>query len=540
MCTIDSKDYTEGRITKCSLNTIHSQHLMTGLSNNKQKEAILSTLGGIDETLSTLLESNVYFSDKQLQSLHYIITHPNKVVKDQTTIINKTDNNIEDKGYYRKLKFIFNDNDILLYKIFTKQTAVIIINILNNKITKIGLALIILAWFASLIFAPDRFLFIYLSFMYLVFSIYFFGWILYCNKSVMNMLLKEFEFWLKTFYLSVWLLTVTIRTYAAGYPLVMSLLQVPFTGSILFLVMIFDAVNIKQSNKLIISSFVLGIFFFSALFFLQISLYRVEYPEYDKLFFTIKILNLFGLPGSMTFNIIDILINASRILAIFLLKQMVLSVIKPKQALVIRRRPFIIYENTKQHIPTVRILKNWKRVTVAISVISLLVFLSLLFLSKSNIIERVFFIMFIFAELIAICLVINGKIKYLWIENIIVFLMIMLYIVPILVLQWLPVFIVALFVQFGVSSAHTLMVYKFEELKHVSNNIISTNEFESMEKKHDDTYSENANVEVIELQNIHANRNKVLPEDSNDMSQDIAEDNDDESSYASSSDSEIP
>eukprot|EP01084_Bolivina_argentea_P299736 516696_1 len=191
MFTTDSKDDTQNHITKCLLKTIHDKQLMRGLSNNKQKEAIISTLGGIDEILSNLLESNVNFNDKQLQSLHHIITHTNNNYK-TTNIINKTHNNIEDKGYKTQLKFTFNDNDILLYKIFTKQTAINIINILNNKITKIVLAMIV---FVAVVLAissvSEDVWYIYWSFMHLIFSIYFFGWILYCNKLVMNMLFKE-------------------------------------------------------------------------------------------------------------------------------------------------------------------------------------------------------------------------------------------------------------------------------------------------------------------------------------------------------------
>eukprot|EP01084_Bolivina_argentea_P301745 520644_1 len=108
-------------ITKCLLKTIHDRQLTNGPSNNKQTEEIILTLGGIDEILSKLLKSNVHFTDKQLKSLHHIITHPDNDYK--TNVINTIHKNIEDKGYKRQLKYTFNDNDILLYKIFTKQTA---------------------------------------------------------------------------------------------------------------------------------------------------------------------------------------------------------------------------------------------------------------------------------------------------------------------------------------------------------------------------------------------------------------------------------
>eukprot|EP01084_Bolivina_argentea_P308151 532755_1 len=345
MFTEESKHNTQHKISKSLLKTIHDRQLMNGVSNNKQKEEIISTLGGIDQILSRLLKSNVNFNDKQLQSLHHIITHTNNNYK-TTNIINKTHNNIEDKGYKRKLEFTFNDNDILLYKIFTEQTAINIINILNNKITKILLAMIV---FASLFvaIAGEDVMYTYASFMCLMLSIYCFGWILYCNKLVMNMLFKEFEFWFKIFYLSLNLITRGVIRYVEGAALFFNWTGAVFTGSILFLVMIFDAINIKQSNKLIISSFALGAFSRAVLYWSQIAFWRDEFPIYDKLTITTPNVSVLG---TMTLNIIDIARNSSLILAIFLFKQLISSIRKPEQALVIKNKPFIIYENTKQHI----------------------------------------------------------------------------------------------------------------------------------------------------------------------------------------------
>eukprot|EP01084_Bolivina_argentea_P291213 500490_1 len=194
MFTTASKDNTQNNMTKSLLKTIHDQQLTNGLSNNKNKEAIISLLGGVDELLSNLFQSNFNFNDKQLQSLHHIITHPNNDY--QTNMINKIDNSIEDKGYKRKLKFTFNDNDILLYKIFAQQTATTIINILNSKIIKILLVLMVFTGNILVTLSVSQHVFYtYQGFITLIFSIYLFGWILYCNKLAMNMLFKEFEFW---------------------------------------------------------------------------------------------------------------------------------------------------------------------------------------------------------------------------------------------------------------------------------------------------------------------------------------------------------
>ncbi len=107
--------------------------------------------------------------------------------------------------------------------------------------------------------------------MSLTFGIYFFGWILYSNKEPMK-LLKEFEFWYKLFYLSVYLVAEAIIVYIRGDPLYLISTIFIFQATILFLVTIFDATNINISNKTIISSFALAIFSDSALLYSNISI----------------------------------------------------------------------------------------------------------------------------------------------------------------------------------------------------------------------------------------------------------------------------
>eukprot|EP01083_Nonionella_stella_P135505 412210_1 len=141
---METKD--EQYITKSLLKSLHHKQLMRNESNNMNKEAILSTLGGIDKLLSTVLESNAILTQNQLDSLHIIIhnTQPK-----QTNTISKSSTNIEDKGYTQKLKFTFNDNDILLNSIFKQRTATNIIHGLNHKITKSILMIVFLGGFVA-------------------------------------------------------------------------------------------------------------------------------------------------------------------------------------------------------------------------------------------------------------------------------------------------------------------------------------------------------------------------------------------------------
>eukprot|EP01084_Bolivina_argentea_P260246 439435_1 len=390
---MESKQNIQNYITKFQLKSIHDRLLISGHSNDIQKDEIISVLGGIDKILSNSLQSNIPFSQKQLQSLHHIIAQP------QLTTINKTSKNIEDKAHEKQLKFTFNDDDILLYKMFTKQTATNIINILNSKITFAILAAIT---------------------------------------------------------------SMTVFTYTLsllGLPLIYIFTSFCYETSALFLVMIFDAVNIKQSSKLVVSSLAMGIFSRSALRWYQEAFYRDELHIYDQLTMTLP--NVFGV-GSMTFNIMDITINSAQILSIFLFKQMIQSIIQPKKALVIRHKPLIIY-TTKEHLPTMKTVRNWKRMTVFCSVICLLASLALLWVFKNWA-----WIVIVFAEFTSVCLFMTGKSKYLRIGTIVIVLMIMSY-MTIAFLQKLDSIVIALFIiQFGVSAAYVLTDYKFEEVTNMN------------------------------------------------------------------------
>eukprot|EP01084_Bolivina_argentea_P127598 225616_1 len=87
----------EKPITKSLLRSIHSRQLIQNESNNMHKEAILSTLGGIDKLLSTLLESNAIMTQNQLHSLHNIINNTQ-----ETKSIDQISANINDKGHTQK------------------------------------------------------------------------------------------------------------------------------------------------------------------------------------------------------------------------------------------------------------------------------------------------------------------------------------------------------------------------------------------------------------------------------------------------------
>eukprot|EP01083_Nonionella_stella_P189947 703556_1 len=192
------------QISKQLLENVHRRQLTNGESNNVHQEAIIETLGGIDGILQHLFTSNVVLDQQQLDSLHHIITnasHKNQ----QTTTINAVSQQQEDNTYHHAFTYTFKDEDSLLFTIFGQESGSKILHVLNGKIVK-GVSVLLLSVFVVLLMLHgiyglwDAYI-AYLSAVSLFSSIYIFGWILYSNKEAMKLLLKQFEFWFKIFYL---------------------------------------------------------------------------------------------------------------------------------------------------------------------------------------------------------------------------------------------------------------------------------------------------------------------------------------------------
>eukprot|EP01083_Nonionella_stella_P243027 847203_1 len=193
-------------ITKERLGKLHRRQLMNGERNNTHQEAIVHALGGIDEMLQHFFTSNIVLDQQQLDSLHHIITNTPHKTQQQ-----------EDKAHTTMptLTYTFKDEDTLLYAIFGQEKGTKILHLLTGKIIKskwillfwIGFSILVGVLMAFLKFSfEDAFTFVYPIFS-LLGAIYIIGWILYANKEAMKLLLRQFVFWFKIFYLIQYLVT---------------------------------------------------------------------------------------------------------------------------------------------------------------------------------------------------------------------------------------------------------------------------------------------------------------------------------------------
>eukprot|EP01083_Nonionella_stella_P273580 928103_1 len=127
------------QISKELLENIHRHQLTNGESNDAHQEAIIQTLGGIDDILQLLFTSNAVLDQMQLDSLHAIInnTSSKNQLQLQTTINqDNASSQQEDKTYhiYKTFTYTFKDEDSLLFTIFEQENANKILHALNSKI----------------------------------------------------------------------------------------------------------------------------------------------------------------------------------------------------------------------------------------------------------------------------------------------------------------------------------------------------------------------------------------------------------------------
>eukprot|EP01083_Nonionella_stella_P243029 847206_1 len=246
-------------ISKELLGKLHHRKLMNGERNNAHQEAIIQALGGIDEILQHFFTSNVILDQQQLNSIHHIITNtPHK-----TQQMAQRPQLQEDKAHTTMptLTYSFKDEDSLLFTIFGQENGTKILHLITGKIIKFKWMLLLCAGFSTLPLVLVAFSVVKQSFsdwgnsiIFLFLAIYIIGWILYANKEAMKLLLRQFVFWFKIVYLIQYLVTNAIINHLQGLPLYFICADVICWAALLFIVMIFDAINTTKYTKVIIST----------------------------------------------------------------------------------------------------------------------------------------------------------------------------------------------------------------------------------------------------------------------------------------------
>ena len=280
--------------TKSGLKSAHNQFVSTyGTTTNEQRKEIINVLGGFDEMLSHLWNStSLGLSQNQLQSLADIFETP----QPQTNRANiaaitrrNTKTNLEDEDD-ESITFTFKDEDIILFRMFSHDTAKKIQNALTSSILKIFffisvLILIILLLICGRLYGgfgivPVEIYYAYETFFIFIASLYTYAWILCANMTAMKMLIQNFVFWFKMFYLAIYLVTfamlldlersISYESVAIYYSIPMAII---LEAGCLGVAMITEALNIGQSSKLLLTTIAFARFAFSFLYNQRASLY---------------------------------------------------------------------------------------------------------------------------------------------------------------------------------------------------------------------------------------------------------------------------
>ncbi len=64
------------QISKTLLQRTHQHQIESGIKNDEFQQDIVEILGGIDEILTHLFESNIIFTQKQMNDIYQIISEP--------------------------------------------------------------------------------------------------------------------------------------------------------------------------------------------------------------------------------------------------------------------------------------------------------------------------------------------------------------------------------------------------------------------------------------------------------------------------------
>eukprot|EP01084_Bolivina_argentea_P183102 316015_1 len=460
---------SQTKISQSTLQSTHQSKLERGAKNDDKQNEIIDILEGVDHVLSIVLESNCKLSQLQLNKLYNIIAHSHKQQRKQTKIIINPSQNIEDNQdtqYDKSVTYELYDKHIILFALFNNQHANIILNILNSNVAKgtIFMMLIIGAILDLLQYngLSINTYYMYATAMWLTITLYVLIWILYSNKHGINLLCKQFVFLFKVCYLILLVIaSIWIEYVANNQPIYYVVAVYMAVTALLLLVMIFDAINVNQTNKILISTLALGLFSMVTVWLWQLEYYPDQYYMYHKAKITIH--DHFGF-GDIEISILSIASNSAVILTIFLSQQTSITIFYPKRSLVIRSKTFIKYKNKKETKPSANDLKLWRCMCICFNCVCLIY-------SVYNVMHDtaiILYIIWILITTIVLCLSLINTNKSIKISTIIFFVSCIINVMSVFVLNWHPIYLVDLdiigaFIAFGLYSGYLLKIRQMAE-----------------------------------------------------------------------------
>merc|ERR1712228_507126 len=209
-----------------------------------------------------------------------------------------------------------------------------------------------------------------------------------------------------------------------------------------------DALNLSQTSKILLTAYALGVFAQYMLLYHFASFYQTT--EYNQASITIP--NPFD-SNPLHFNIVDFAHQSAQILAIFSAKQIFAVIRNPKKSSIIKKNPFVIYEDREDADVNVKNVRMWKIICIGWLIIAIL-YGCTLFVQKGVGLLIIIFLLII----IAICLQISGSVKALYTANFIILINTFLGCFGCYLFEWDTLFVGGMCFGFGLNAILTLKI----------------------------------------------------------------------------------
>eukprot|EP01084_Bolivina_argentea_P069091 125770_1 len=332
------------KITKEILRAIHEQQLLDGENNDDNTLLFIKAMGGMDIILDKIFQNESFtLQQEEMDRMYQIMSTPSiyqiQKKNEQNMKIALVQIPTQHKENDDKVYFVMNEYDTYLLSTFGEKYANIILNIIHNKFMQIVMFLwymVDVIW-VFVIGGVSLWFHIHRIIMY-TFLIIPFTFIALCvNRKAFKSSLKTTDFRLKNIYFIIYMVCNNWVSFNVHVYPILATLGATLIGiwGVIVMVIIssFDGFHGKRIQKIAISAV-------GAIICLYLSIYFqfISYTNGDD-----SIIHIYGNFG---FSRLSMITTSSQVLAIFFLKQSILTYIRKEKSVTIISRPFLIWTNT--------------------------------------------------------------------------------------------------------------------------------------------------------------------------------------------------
>eukprot|EP01084_Bolivina_argentea_P299352 515998_1 len=319
------------------LKSIFGEQLEHKDDNKDRMESIVNALGGINNILGIILNSN----DEN------ILNHKQKQLLYQTLKTPKTTHKDIDNDRNHRVELVLDSTDNYLLKWFGDKNDISlkIYYFIHHRVTvSLILLLWIIWWILFFTVKPIiwEIVWVFCSiFIWIPFLILYAASV---NRVAFQRIIRKTDFWIKIFYVNKWiasLLWFWIKTnlFSLSFGLFSAIFAGISNNIVLLIISSFDGFKGNRKTKLVLSTLAGLVFVIFYLF----SSWQSYSNENDP----IDIITIYG---DIKISLLHSMSSSAQIVAIFMFKQCFLAFYFKKQAVSIVYRPFIVWKQEQQRV----------------------------------------------------------------------------------------------------------------------------------------------------------------------------------------------